>query len=145
MIDFANSYAESGNPHYQKFLRYLEDYAPIKMTILLHYMTATRNNQKLNKTFNQGEFKFPTDPQQVDERLGILSSFQDICSWWYTEAFSMAIYTALQIEGYDNERMLKGYQAVAPTRPATRADALRDLERAYNYNIKADANIVRIF
>lgn len=145
MLDFANSYAYAGNPNYQKFLRYMEDYFPIRANILLKYLGGQKAKSHWDSAMNfrLGKFTFPVDPTEADNRLGKLSGFADLGNdWWYTEPFAAAFLTAMKVEGYDHDRMLAGYVKADVKRQPTTQDSLRELERAYNFN---KVNVKRFF
>lgn len=148
LIDFANSYAFAGNNHYQRFMKYLDDYAPLQPNTLLTYISGTQNNSGPAKTrFKMGKFTFPVDSTEVDDRLGKLTSFADVgVNFWQHESFAMAFLRILRdVEDYDHERMLANVKKMTDfERKPTIMEQLRELERAYNFR-RTDVGVKRFF
>ncbi len=55
LIDFANSYAESGRPDYKVFLKYVKQYPKIAPSILRTYLAGSQKNG-IEIDFRNGEF-----------------------------------------------------------------------------------------
>jgi hypothetical protein len=146
LLDFARSYSYSGNPEYQAFERYLDEYGLTPTTTLKYIHNADRN--KATARFKIGAFKMPEDIASIDTRFGMLSSFGDFKGLpWKTDRFAKAFLTAMNLEGYDHPRMLRNMTLALPTVKiqADKLEWLRELERVYNYNIKSDTSMLRFF
>ncbi len=145
LLDFARSYAYSGNPEYQAFERYLDEYQLNPTTTLLY---IAGNKHKMASRFKIGAFKMPEDIALVEDRFGKLSDFDNLKGIpWKSDRFAKAFLTVMNLEGYDHDRMLRNMTLALPTVKIQpdRIEWLRELERVYNYNIKSDTNILRFF
>lgn len=146
LIDFANSYAFAGNNHYQRFMKYLDEYAPLQPNTLLFYIAGAQNSGPAKTRFKMGKFTFPVDTTEVDDRLGKLTSFADAnVNFWQQEAFAVAFLRVMRdVEDYDHERMLANIKKMTDfERKPTILEQLRELERAYNF--KRSVDITRFF
>ncbi len=148
LTDFANSHAYGGNASYQKFLRYLEDYAPIAPNALLMFITNRADGKGTKTRFKMGKFVFPDDTVDLDRRLGMLTSMADAgVTFWASEAFTSSFRAMLRTLGdeYDHERLITNIKKMSDfERKATIMEQLRELERAYNHN-RTMAGIKRFF
>ncbi len=139
LLDFARSYAYSGNKHYQKFEYLMDEYA-LNPTVTLAYV---KNGYRAttNSKFKNGHFEMPEDYKTVEDRFALLSTFDDYkVIPWHSDRFAKAFLHVMNLEDYNHERMLHNLALAAPSvKPqADRLEWLRELERVYNYNIKSD-------
>lgn len=144
LIDFANSYAESGNNNYQLFLRYLHDYAPLTSSVLIRYLGNKGVYGKQgshNQNFKNGKFVFP-QAEEADQKLGRLRDAGEHVPFWYQEPFAMAFRIMMNIKGYDHDQFLAALPRTKVLQEPRTLDQLRELERVYNYK-KSD--ITRFF
>lgn len=129
VMDFAYSYAKSGNWHYQKLLDLHEQY-PIAISALIIYASEKRK-RNMHVDFRMGEFKIADNFIRVKDKLDKLSDFSDF-PYWNSYSFSLAFHRIVNTEGYDHARMMSKMEGVKLTKQPGILDYLRLLEEVYN-------------
>lgn len=70
LMDFAHSYAEGGNKHYQTFLRLAHDYPNVQASVIQNILSGGELHEKTT-TFRRGEFQIvnESEAKKTIERL----------------------------------------------------------------------------
>lgn len=152
--DYADSYAELGNPHYQRLLQLWEDFRQPFYTLMLFTGNASRahNSGHGNKgatriDYSQGDLRISNEVYaRARHLLTQAAEVADILRAGTNRALYGALWQVLQSPDYDHQRMLRKLeQNPAPVDKArTVEEHLRALEEVYNFKMGAD-NIVRLF
>lgn len=138
-IDFAESYANSGNREYQDFLKYLRDYElgiNPTITILQGYHSHTSN-----KNFRTGGFKIRADREVADamfEHIQEVGQTGQGFKQWRTYNFAISMFTIQRLAGYDPKRMLEKLKGERITQEGSRTGYLKQLEDLYNKKVQPE-------
>lgn len=141
--DYAHSYAQSGNRHYQRFLE-LQEETPVGYTPLMWFTTGGQTSG-LAARFRLGEFEMAKDEELVEERLEMLRDYATYVRFWREYQFVSAVFNFITDEKYDHTRMMAKLPQVKPmTRHNNYTEYLRELENIFNYREQIQ-NQVRFF
>lgn len=142
--DFANSYAEGGDPNYRKYLELKEDYG-FSHSVILAYVTGSTDHSGF-KDFREGNFVI-TDEAAARSRLDLLAQIGEFTPLVNNREFAQAVLKASKVEGYDQKRMVKKIRLHGEAmlkRFGKIDDNLRQLEAIYNYAIP-ESNRLRLY
>lgn len=142
ILDYARSYAATGNQQYQQFLDLHDEY-PISLSILMTFCVG-REQANIGNIFRRGDFRIMKDKALLRERLDMLADMGTRFNDWTNHAFCRAAHTAMRVAGYDHDRMMRKLEMYQLKRQPTRTDYLRELETAYNFH-ESDTNKLRFF
>jgi hypothetical protein len=141
-LDYAKSYALSGNENYQRFLSMLEDYE-VGFSNTLIFICGYQNG--IYKDFRRGDFVM-RDEEKARKLLKQYKEVLDTAEHKSNAKVARALYWIFSSDKYDHKRMLqklslnktmlKGYNSVADYRTS--------LEEIYNYKV-TEPNRVRLF
>lgn len=138
-IDFARSYAISGNRQYQDFLKYLDEYGlgiNPTITILQGYHSSSSN-----KNFRAGGFKIRADREVAD---AMFNHIQDVGEQgegfkrWHDYNFAMAMFSIQRLPGYDPKRMLEKLKGERIMHEGSRVAYMKQLEGIYNRKVQPE-------
>jgi hypothetical protein len=144
-LDYAKSYANSGDASYRRFLDLVETYE-LPGGIILVYSKGSKV-KGIFKDFRQGNFTLtPEELAQAKERLDMLSEMIEVAPALKSVAASNAVLNIITLPQYDHSRMLTRLQRNPQlvTRQAGVPEYMRVLEDVYNHNMAAE-NRVRLF
>ncbi len=133
MMDYAKSYADSGNHEYERFLELQREYQ-LSPSAVLRYCTAGRgtDSEKDRTAFRYGKF-FIDDEATTIEWLNKLRGFSKFVPFWANTSFGLAVFRLLKTNSYDHERMMRKLdEGNALVVRGASYDFLRDLEIIYN-------------
>lgn len=133
--DFANSYVEQGNEHYQTYLDFKHTYG-LNHDILLKFLSLERNLRSY--TFADGKF-IAVDPDKSMALCEQLLSFKAYYKRWNYRAFAYGFYYLWSHPDYDHDIMLKKLEGATSklqdrTSPEQYADILSDIYNTGNKN-----------
>lgn len=143
--DYAKSYAESGDPNYQRYIDLKEDYGFGHTATMLYIVGAERKKQFAE--FRRGEFTCTDDDIKLARvRLSRLADMEGLVDHYKRGYFIRALLKVMNAEGYDHKRMLKKLEAHPELvrQYGSTVDYVRMLEEIYNYK-NAESNRVRFF
>jgi len=144
-VDFAKSYADGGNEHYQKYIHLRELFPTFGHATVLAYVNNGDYTGR-NKEFRAGDMVIG-DYERTKTNLDRLAEIYQHTTMAKTRVFSYAMLQAMNRPGYDHNRMVRKtrlfgdrvlhlYQRVG--------DMLRCIEDLYNHQA-AERNRVRFF
>lgn len=133
VMDYARSYSMSGNKDYKLFLELHKQY-PIALTVLMYFMTG-RIMHAMSKIFRRGELQ----PLPKADIIAKLEQYADFAKFehWTDYNFGMAVFTIINHQEYDHDRMLAKLNTTIIKKAGSRVDYLRQLEDIYNINRRA--------
>lgn len=140
VLDFAKSYADSGNPNYQKYLRLREDYKfSHSVTLAALYGPASKGNRSLGlATFRKGNMEITDEMYaKAQKRLDILQEIGEHTGLATSgKVFAYAVFKIADSDNYDHDRMIVKISERAHTleKYALLSDQLRQLEEVYNFS-----------
>lgn len=144
--DYAKSYAEGGNRHYQAYLDLKEEYG-YTHSVMLAFVYGTRDKRGMFADFREGQMTIAHIPN-VRERLDMLKAVEEVIGARLAGdmSFASAFLRVTEADGFKLERMLK---KLAERRDSLRRfsgidDNMRQLEDAYNY-MYAEGNRTRLY
>lgn len=148
--DFAHSYAKQGYVSYQNYLKLREDYG-INHSVALAAMFPT-NARGQFKNFREGALVLPDEAlPAIRERLDMLMEAletSDLLKGKHgNRDFAQAFFRVTEMDGYDQERMVKKLKLFGPIlihQYASPGEYQRMLEEIFNYKT-AEANRVRLY
>lgn len=150
MMDFARSYASTGNEHYQTFLAAVSKYPNLQPTVIRFYLGGQASQNALyTQAFKNGDFVVER-PNLSDIYLEQLSNIKrHLPNVQLTRAYGLAFYKLFENpEVFDYEYFLGKLEnegAAALMRgSAEMKDAFRCIEDVYNYN-RNEKNRVRFY
>lgn len=141
--DFARSYAEGGDPNYRKFLELAEDY-DFSYSVIMAYALGGETKGAF-VAFRRGDFVL-SDVPATRAKLDKLAEAVEILDN-KDKNFAYAYLKAMQVGGFDQERMLRKLAQVGEQivrRFGSMNEYLRALEEVYNYQI-SDRNRLRLY
>lgn len=136
LLDYAKSYAASGNPHYQRFLTLLEDY-PMAASALIAVVLNRGAGGQLTRLFKRGSLEIPEDAHEIYERLEWLLSFKDAVTGWGRRELTIALYHLYKTDGFDQDHMLAVLAADKLPLLGSYQNYLEELEKRYNRSSSA--------
>lgn len=140
--DFLDSYVASASPQYVKFAELQEEY-PLPTTVLAIYCVGTQNDS-ITRNFRNGSFKIMKDKDLLTYRLESLKTLAPYVPFWNEQRFALAIHALLKTTDFDPNRLVDRLTHGAKIeRQASTRDYLREIEKAYNYNMKTE--VARLF
>jgi hypothetical protein len=143
VLDYAKSYAVSGNQHYQVYLQIREEYG-FSHKVLLLYLSGNANHGPIYKQFREGDFQV----YDIAQSRNLLDKLSEVWQLLPFRNYGMAeaLLRAFKAEGYDQKRMIQRLIVnVDKLRPFVAAkDNIRQLEDLYNTGLR-DHNRVRFF
>lgn len=142
VLDYARSFASSGNSNYRRFLELHEEY-PISVSILMSYCIG-REQSNTGKLFRKGEFKVMKSEELLRQRLDMLADYGTRFNGWTNHNFCRAVHAAIRTPEYDHDRMMRKLKIYQIKKQSSRLDYLRELENAYNFH-EPEANHLRFF
>lgn len=144
--DYARSYAESGNQHYQRYVELKEEFGFSHSVMLLAVYTG-REHKGIYAIFREGDMNIAHLPS-VMERLELLSEVRNIVGnrLGGEKVFCQAVLRVSQAAGFSRDRLLKKLieRRDFLRRYTSIEDALRQLEEVFNFNY-GEANRVRLY
>lgn len=143
LVDYARSYAESGDTSYQKFLQLSEDYE-FSYSVLMAYAVGGEKRGAFSG-FRKGEFVF-TDVPAARARLDKLAEAVEITNN-HDKNFAYAYLKVMEVPGFDQRRMLRKLSQVGDTlirRFGNPTEYQRALEEVYNYSM-SEGNRLRLY
>lgn len=145
MMDWARSYAEEGARSYQNFLTLVEENEGIPPSVVMVYAIGQRPDG-ISRIFKEGAYILPDQAMaQARMRLQFLQDCVAKNDVFKTSAMAEALLMALNVEGFDLERMLKKLDEVKEVpKMMTMMDSLRVVEDVYNHSY-ALQNRLRLF
>lgn len=151
VMDFARSYAETGNENYQIYLNLREAYGYGHTITLLFALGSMERGGSFN-AFREGRFVVPGVAGAVDRLAKLQQMFEAAPQVGKDKNYAQAFLKILTSEredqgGYDHDRMLTKLQATGATilkKFATQAEYMRALEEVYNHRL-SQRNRVYLF
>lgn len=146
-LDFAKSYASSGNPNYVMLLHTC-DTTNLPLSKVLRIANKAKQGRKISgengylSPFERGELSFTEDDFLKVRYISILAN-EIAEALVFTGSKNNAFYYALTImvdfDEYDHKRMLKNCRKCRSSFAlmAKVSDQLAEFERIYNYNVKS--------
>lgn len=128
--DYAQSYVERGNKHYEVYLRFKKQYG-LNHDVLIKYLAL--DDMSTMEMFRSGKFKV-TDETRSHDLCMKLSDFGEFFDRYKHRPFAMAFRTIWQNPNYDHNEMIRRLR-MKPNQLEYRAipeDYIRDLETIYN-------------
>lgn len=139
VMDYARSYAMSGNSQYQQFLEYHEAY-PLPVTVLMYFLAGHRQD-RVNAVFRRGDFKVSKDKKHINMQLERMAEFGELFPHWRTYIFAAAAFKVLHTEGYDHDHMMHKLSQTPLKRQASYTDYIRAFEEIYNHYMPLEKQI----
>lgn len=144
--DYAKSYADGGNLHYQKYLELKEEYG-YSHSVMLQFSVSRRDKRGIFAEFREGDFEIQ-DEEAVRNRLDMLKAVESIVgqSLASDKVFATAFLKLSVVDGFKLDRMLKKLieRRDFMRRFTSQEDAMRQLEEAYNHGM-SESNRVRLY
>lgn len=142
-MDYARSYAKTGDPSYKKFLKMIEDYGFSVGTTIKYISNGVVDGQW--RQFRNGEFVL-SDEAGARKRLDTLASLGEYTKLVKDILFARALLIAMSSENYNHKRMVTKIKLFGGGmfRLNSLIDAERQLEDVYNHKARLD-NRVRLF
>lgn len=142
-LDFAKSYAITGNRFYEEYLKLREDY-PFSHNVTLTYIAGAQISG-INAKFRRGELEV-NDLEGTRKKLDWLEEIKNNVQVPMSQAFANALVTVFRSEKYDHERMLAKLKDNSHmiSRSTLVADYLHDVENVYNVGF-SDKGRTRFF
>jgi hypothetical protein len=137
-MDFAISFAKSGNPNYIWFVKTCND-AGLSISSVLR-LSNKGSATMLNEMFTRGNLKYTVaDYETVIKVKGIADEIADAlqCNARKNESFYTAVKIVCETKGYDHARMIKNCKSCRSSyaQMASLKDQLKEFERIYNYKV----------
>ena len=139
--DYAKSYAELGNKHYQGFIDLMNEYESLSFTVLLKYASPL-DNYPTTEMFRNGLFKMDK-ASVVHDRLNYLCKVGDYTVNFKRKKFGEALLKVMYLPNFDRDRFVR---ALAGSRAQERLkktydnwqDYVRVIEKIYNAGLSED-------
>lgn len=135
-LDFARSYAASGNPHYQSFLAILEEY-PMAPSSLVSIILDRGAGGQLTRIFKRGDLEVPEDTKAVYDRLEWVASFRDVVTGWGKRELMIALNIVRKTAGVDKDLLLGVLKEHKLPLCGSHVEYLAELEKRYNLDNSA--------
>lgn len=142
--DYLASYIASGNPVYLKIQEYWDEY-PLPLSALLIYLSGFQANQ-LGRSFRNGTFKIMKDKDLMLMRLDDLKDMSQYVDFW-TDGVLAKAYLNIRRgnKDFDQDRFMDKLKFANMQRKSNTQDYMREIERIYNWNVKSEDKVMRLF
>lgn len=144
LVDYAHSYAESGDQSYQKFLTLASDYDVFSYSVLMAF-SAGEQVKGAFAGFRRGEFVF-RDVPAARARLDKLTEAVAVI-YVKDQDFCYAYLKVMQVPGFDQRRMVRKLSQVGEQlirRFGNVNEYQRALEEVYNHQM-SEGNRLRLY
>lgn len=144
--DYARSFADAGNPHYQKYLDVRHRFG-VSHNVALAFLTdRPSSSNHLTHTFKTGRLVIE-DYDQAVKNLELLEEVGERYQDWRRKGFGLAYLTLLKHPEYDHERFLERIEK-SGGKYLQKFDLMQDyqraLERLFNEYQRED-KLIRLF
>lgn len=145
LMDYAKSYAEEHASSYVNFLTLVEEFPDVAPSVVMVFAIGKRP-EGISSAFRDGAYILPDQAmKQARIRLQILQDCIDKNPVFKTSVMGEALLMALDVEGFDVERLLKKLdEAKEIPKMMSIMDSLRAIEDVYNHHYSLE-NRVRLF
>jgi hypothetical protein len=143
-LDFARSYANSGNSNYQFYLDMIRKYN-LNHTIIATYIFGKDANQKV-QTFRRGEMEV-VDKVATEAEISMFAGIVNLLPVNPTSPVNKAFKIISSHKDFDYDRLVQKLQANQGSnfyRSNTPRDYIHMFEDAYNWNVPTESR-VRLF
>jgi hypothetical protein len=146
-LDYAKSYAVSGNKNYQRYLQLGEDYG-VAHSVLVILATNADPSKKTNgvyKDFRTGDLKLKAeDMPKIINKLDKLVEYKEYVPHALSKITALAFLKAMDADSYSHARMLRKLEMMGGQLEhfSVVTDAVKALEEIYNYRAQ---NTVRLY
>lgn len=149
LLDYAESFAKTGNKNYQEFLKMHESYPTIPLGLLV-LVCMKKGSSSITRTVASGEFEIvDTDKSWQDlETMDGIALHKAFNKEYKGTNFWRSVYKIINRADYDNARMLDKIERVGSNffrSYMSTKDNLRMLEDIYNYDVRNEENKARFF
>lgn len=144
-LDYAKSYADAGDPHYQAYLDYRGQHK-LSHSVVVAYLGGTRIGQKDTLNFRNGGFRVK-DRAKADKYAEQLNDIGKYHPYYRQKSFGLAYLTLMQHPDYDHKLMVRHAKLWAEKFLKNTSDireCQRNLEALYNFRL-SEANQIRLF
>lgn len=141
--DYAESYAELGEPNYIRFIEFQKENPKLKPNVVFYILSGKHKDTRSLDNFRTGKFE-PISEFEIMDILYKLSAFKESKNYEY-QSFIFGVIRLFKHPDYNHERMVskleKGMELLDKYRNPSMSTVLQLLTEIYNANLRREERI----